>query len=296
MTNQMKVILKLSLIASGLTLAFSICCLFIGEIGFLQWVSYIVIAVSALIFISSLVIYLNTKAEDRALKKRIAYYRLLKKLRDKAVLDFYNKFGLKPQYNKEGKLLTPDEFLGILTKLDKEGKLDPSIYEKLGILPQFDKDGKEIPLILVLKHLIKSIKMEGVKDIKKLKGLYAKGTKKEKKTPPKKESSGDKKKGKKKEKQGGGSAYYEDRKRPKLEFGKKKKTDDKQKESKQEEQKDGQKQTTTEPGPKPIITKIDPRDIKRDDYFSRMARKDAQDRQNLKYEEQKEEEGETTPE
>ena len=77
--------------------------------------------------------------------------------------------------------MTPDELLGILTALDKEGKLDPSIDERLGILPKFDKGGKEIPIILVLKHLIRSIKVQGVQDVTKLKGLYAKGTKQEKK-------------------------------------------------------------------------------------------------------------------
>ena len=150
MTNQMKTLLLCSLIASGLASVLSIIALFVGDFGYLHIVSYAVLLVSVVVFVGLLLIYINTLAETRALKRRIAYYKLLKNLRNNAILDFYNKFGLKPQYNEKGELLTPDEFLGILTKLDKEGKLDPSIYEMLGILPVFDKDGKEIPIILVL--------------------------------------------------------------------------------------------------------------------------------------------------
>lgn len=176
MTNQMKLFLKVALIASLMSVVVSLIALFVGGVGYLYATSYIFLGLSVVTFLVMLVMYLNMKSDERAFKRQIAYYRLLKELRNKAILDFYNKFGIKPQYNKDGTLMTPDELLGILTSLDKEGKLDPSIYERLGILPKFDKNGKEIPMILVLKHLIRAIKVQGLQDVTKLKGLYAKGT------------------------------------------------------------------------------------------------------------------------
>lgn len=179
MTNQMKMILKLSLIASAVSLL-SLLVVLIVNGGVLYPLSIVILVITAVLFIVLLSVYIIVKKDERMFKYRIAYFKLLKKLRDDAILDFYNKFGIKPQYNKDGKLLTPDEFLGILTKLDEDGNLDPSIYEMLGILPIFDENGKEVPIVLVLKHLIKNIKKEGFNDLKKLKGLYLKGSKKEK--------------------------------------------------------------------------------------------------------------------
>ena len=179
MSNQMKKILMLSLVLSG-TVFFSCLVFFLINGQFLSFVSYVVLALSGASTIMHLCLYLMAKKEEKEFKNRIAYFKTLNILRESAVLDFYNKFGIKPQYNKDGRLLLPDEVLGILTKLDESGNLDPSIYEKLGILPMFDANGKEIPQILVLKHLIRSIKKDGLKDIPKLKGLYKKGTKQEK--------------------------------------------------------------------------------------------------------------------
>ena len=203
MSNQMRKVLLLSLVLSVLTLVSSLAILVIsGE--FLSVISWVIVGLSAILMVILISLYIEAKRQEKELRAKVAYYKLVHKLREKAILDFYNKFGLKPQYNKDGKLLTPDEYLGIITKLDAKGKLEPSIYEMLGILPRFDENGKEIPQVLVLKHLIREIKKEGLAEIPKLKGLYKKGTKKEaekkpeKKTEAKKEEkkAGKKSKGK----------------------------------------------------------------------------------------------------
>ena len=275
MTNQMKTFLKIALASSFVAVVVAVVALFVGGFGYLYSASYIFLAVALLVFAVMFVMYLNMKSNERAFKRQIAYYKLLKELRNKAVLDFYNKFGIKPQYNKDGKLMTPDELLGILTALDKEGKLDPSIYERLGILPKFDKDGKEIPIILVLKHLIRSIKVQGVQDVTKLKGLYAKGTKQEKKeeketkkAPAKKEKGKKEKGGGKKEKKSfkGIESKQESKiqpeKRPKFS-----KPQEKPKAKAKEEPK-----VEVKPQVPPVITKIDKADIDQsnDDYLKKM--------------------------
>lgn len=190
MSNQMKKILLLSVVLSGIVFVLSgVIILVTGQ--FLSYLSFVILGVSGVLNLLLMCLYIAIKKEEKEFKKNIAYYKILNVQRDKAILDFYNKFGIKPQYNKEGRLLLPDEVLGILTKLDESGKLDPSIYERLGILPKFDENGKEIPQIMVLKHLIRSIKKEGLKDLPKLKGLYMKGTKKEKDKADEKNASKD---------------------------------------------------------------------------------------------------------
>lgn len=280
MTNQMKLILKINLIFSGLSFVLALILLFVGSIGFLEVLSYVILGVSLVIFIVNLVIYLNTLSELRALKQRIAYFKLLQKLRNDAIIDFYHRFGLTPQYDKNGKLITPDELLGILTKLDAEGKLDITIYERLGILPKFDSNGKEIPIILVLKHMIRAIKLEGLKDLKKLKGLYLKGSKKEKSKETKK-TSAPAKKAEGKKKKGGSKSKTPDIRT--LFMGKKKeKKKDKKKGDKKEKKSDPKKETPKEsnktveqPVPEPVVTKIDKNDLNKiknnkSDYLSKI--------------------------
>ena len=277
MTNQMKLILKISLIASGASFLTALVLLFVGEVGFLSVISYFILVLSAIVFVINLVLYLNTISDLRKLKQQIAYYQLLKKLRNDAIIDFYHRFGLTPQYDKNGKLITPDELLGILTKLDPEGKLDASIYERLGILPMFDKNGKEIPVILVLKHLIKSIKTEGLKELNKFKGLFLKGSKKEKKAeqkkakPVAKKADGGKKKGKKKSDDAKVNGTFVAPK--KEEKGKKGKKADK-KDKKAEPKKEVKAEPKAEPQkvePQPIITKIDKKDLpKKEGYLSKI--------------------------
>ena len=195
----MRKVVAISLALSCLTFVSSLLVLFsLGE--FISVVSWVIVGLSAVHMIVLLSLYIEAKKQEKELRAKIAHYKLVHKLREKAIYDFYNKFGLKPQYNKDGRLLTPDEYLGILTKLNAEGKLDPSIYEMLGILPRFDERGKEIPQILVLKHLLKELKKEGFSDIPKLKGLYKKGTKKEAEKKPEKK----KEESKKEEKKAGG--------------------------------------------------------------------------------------------
>lgn len=280
MTNQMKLILKIGLVGSGVALIVSLAGLIFGGVGFLHTISYVILGFASILFVLQLILFVITLSEYRLLKRRIAYYKLLKNLRNKAVLDFYHRFGLIPQYDKDGRLLTPDELLGILTKLDAEGNLDPSVYEMLGIFPQFDKDGKEIPTIIVLKHIIKNIKKEGIKDLKNLKGLYLKGSKKEKpkekKSAPAKAKKEEAKKGKKAQKSAPfGSPFFEDRKRAKFSF----KFDQPKKDKggkKPEPQRKSQK-PVVEPekkqGEKPIITKVGTDEmIHKTDYFQRTQK------------------------
>ena len=196
MSNQMRKVLVLSLVLSCVTLGLSLVVLFVsGE--FLNVISWVIVGLSATLIIILLSLYIEAKREEKDLRGKIAHYKLVHKLREKAILDFYHKFGLTPKCNKDGRLMTPDEYLGILTKLDEKGNLDPSIYEMLGILPRFDEKGNEIPQVLVLKHLIHTIKKEGLTEIPKLKGLYKKGTKKEAEKKPEKKKDTAKKEEKK---------------------------------------------------------------------------------------------------
>ena len=177
MSNQMRKAVLVGFFMSVLSLGLSLAVLMIsGE--FLHAISWIVVGVSIVASLILISLYIEAKKEENALRARIAYYKLVHALREKALLEFYKKFGIAPQYSKDGRLLTPDEVLGILTKLNEKGQLDESVYEMLGILPRFDASGKEIPRIMVLKHLIKAIKKENFDDIKKLKGLHKKGAEK----------------------------------------------------------------------------------------------------------------------
>lgn len=293
MTNQMKIILKVGLCASFGAFVTSVVALMVGGVGYLHPFLYVILGFSAVTTIVLFVMYLNMKSDERMFKQRIAYFKLLQELRNNAILDFYNKFGIKPQYNKDGKLLTPDEFLGIITKLDAEGKLDPSIYEQLGILPRFDENGKEIPTILVLKHLIRAIKRQGFSDIKKLKGLYAKGTKV--KAPAEK---GDKTKGKDAKAKAGAKAKDKKKEKSGKLTGKvvkpkpsgKKKGPEKKDKPKAKENKGGEKAPEKPAGkqppaqqpkantPPPRIEKVTPEEIGRvgDEYFNKLGRRPQQ--------------------
>ena len=309
MTNQMKTILKVSLIGSMCSLLVALIAFFVNGIGYLYTYSYILLTFNLLVTCLLLIMYINMKMEERAFKQRIAYYKLLKELKDKAILDFYNKFGLQPQYDKNGRLLTPDEVLGILTSLDKDGKLDPSIYEQLGILPRFDENGKEIPTIIVLKHLIRSIKRQGLKDIKKLNGLYAKGTKvakqeikKDNKKTIKKGGAEKKDKGGKKKKESKvGEEIMPEAQEQK---GKKKENPTKKAEKKLEEegnQKSPKLQAQNQTGP-PVIIKVKKADFNTsgDEYLKRLYAKQPSQQQNSSSQPQTSkpqvEEGECTPE
>ena len=187
MSNQMRRAVLIGFFMSVLSLCVSLVLVFVsGE--FVSVYTWISIGMSVVVSIILISLYILAKQEEKELRAKIAYYKLVHALREKALLDFYKRFKIAPQYSKDGKLLTPDELLSILTKLTAEGKLDDSVYEQLGILPRFDKNGKEIPRIMVLKHLLRSIKKDNVKDIKKLQGLHKPGPEKkaeDKKDKPK---------------------------------------------------------------------------------------------------------------
>lgn len=205
MSNQMRKAVFAGFILSSFSLVFSLVVLLISG-QFLNILSWLTIGLSLVLSVILLSLYIDAKKDEKKLRKQVAYYKLVHTLREKALLDFYSRFGLTPQYDKDGRLLTPDEVLGILTKLNSKGKLDESVYEMLGILPQFDSKGREIPRIIVLKHLIRAIKKDNLKEVAKLKGLHKESPtklvedKKEKQKAPAKKneeekSSGGKKKG-----------------------------------------------------------------------------------------------------
>lgn len=204
MTNQMKKFLLVSMVFSWIGLAACLISFFYNGIGYNNVFSYVILLVNIIMSILLTIFYVKAVIEEKKYRRQIFLAKKLLELRQWAILDFYKRYGLHPLY-KEGKLLTPDELLQIATKIDEEGKLNPTIYEMLGIDPVLDENGTEIPIVLVLKHLIKKVKQSGLVEIaKKFKGFYLKGSKKEKKAEPKKKAEKKKeassKKGKKAEK------------------------------------------------------------------------------------------------
>lgn len=175
MTNQMKIVLKLSLILSVMVLGLGFITLAINGFSMSSVVSYVLLGANIVITISLGSLYLQVREDDKVLLKQIANARKLLELRQSAILDFYSRHGIKPQYDKDGNLIDPDRLLGILTKLDADGKLSQSIYEILGIEPVFDSEGKEIPIIIVLKHMIKSVRTARFDELKKISKLHSKG-------------------------------------------------------------------------------------------------------------------------
>lgn len=190
MTNQMKKILMVCLILSYVNLLGMSIILILNGFVYKYVFSYIVLVLSA--GLSAYFQYLQyvVMKQDKQFAEKIFYAKKLLELREIAKLNFYKMHGIAPKYNEDGTIMDPDTFIGILTKLDEHGMLEKSMYEILGIEPVFDKDGNEIPVIVVLKHLMKKPR---IKDFDKIKGLSktmkAKGTGKvkEKDTEKKKE-------------------------------------------------------------------------------------------------------------
>lgn len=174
MSNQMKKVLITFLIMSYLCvfcMALTFC---LNGFVFDNIINYFVFGFSLAIAIYLHYLYLKIKKEDNEFNEQLFYAKKLLDLRQKALLDFYLKNGILPQYDKDGKLKDIDEMLGILTKLDEHGLLTPSVYEILGIKPTMTVDGKELPTIFVLKHLMKPLKTKDFDKIKKYHKLVAK--------------------------------------------------------------------------------------------------------------------------
>lgn len=166
MTNQMKSLLVAMLICTYCSLGVGAIVFIINGFSFTSFASWLFFLLEIPVAIFGQLLLNRIKRIEKEVMQKIERYKLLQELREGAILKFYQDNGIKPRYNKDGKLETPDEFIGILTKLTKDGKLEPSIYEMLGILPRFDKDGNEIPFVVVIKHLVDSFK---TKDLDKLK-------------------------------------------------------------------------------------------------------------------------------
>lgn len=236
MTNQMRKFLLASMLLSWASLICAVASLFYFNFSYKNVFSYVILAVNIVLVVFLTVFYFKALSDMKKYKKQIFYAKKLLELRENAILGFYKRYNIQPLY-KDGKLITPDELLQIATKLDAEGKLDVSIYEVLGIDPVIGPDGKEIPIVLVLKHLIKKVKKEGLLDLsKKFKGFYLKGSKKEKKVEAKKP---------------------EKKKAPKVEKGGKKKKDKKlfgekeEPKKKKEDKKGGKKKPSKDEKKKP---------------------------------------------
>lgn len=194
MTNQMKKILMVCLILSYMNLLGMTVLLIANGFVYKYVFSYIVLVLSA--GLSAYFQYLQyvVMKQDKEFAEKIFYAKKLLELREIAKLRFYKSHGIAPKYNEDGTIMDPDTFIGILTKLDEHGMLEKSMYEILGIEPVFDKDGNEIPVIVVLKHLMKKPR---TKDFSKIKGLSM--TMKAKGTGKAKEKEEEKKKEKAKE-------------------------------------------------------------------------------------------------
>lgn len=166
MTNQMKKLLIAMLIYTYSCLGFGILLFCISGFSFESIVSYVYFGMQIPLAVSLQVLYNIVSRRDEEVRHKIERINTLIKLREGAKLKFYKDFGIVPKYDEKGNLLNPDDFIGIVSVLTKDGVLEPSIYELLGILPRFDKDGREIPFCVVIKHLVESFKK---RDFDKLK-------------------------------------------------------------------------------------------------------------------------------
>ena len=146
----------------------------LNEFAFKNIISYFIFAFSLATAIYLQYLYIKVKKEDEEFNSKLFYAKKLLDLRQKAILDFYLKNGIIPQYDEDGKLKDIDKLLGILTKLDEHGLLTPSVYEILGIKPTMTLDGKEVPTIFVLKHLMKPLKKKDFDKIAKYHKLVKK--------------------------------------------------------------------------------------------------------------------------
>lgn len=166
MTNQMKKLLIAMLVYSYCCIAIGVVLFCITGFSFESVVSYIYFGAQVPLALSLQILLNSVNRREEEVRQEIERINILLKLREGAKLKFYKDFGIIPKYDENGKLLNPDDFIGILSILTKDGELEPSIYEILGILPRFDKDGNEIPFVTVVKHLVESFKK---KDLDKLK-------------------------------------------------------------------------------------------------------------------------------
>lgn len=140
-------------------------------IGVADFTYYLTLATNILLTVACGFGIREVKKQDKIFYSKVKEIDLIFKLREQEILKFYARHGIQPLFHKDGSVISPDELLGIVTKMDQNGELVKSIYEKLGIEPRFDKNGKEIPTFLVIKNIAKEFKM---KDIAKYKGVVLK--------------------------------------------------------------------------------------------------------------------------
>ncbi len=184
MTNQMKKLLLQLLILSYVSFGVCLLAFLVNGFKFNSFVSYIVLITEVPVCAYLQYLYVIIKEGDKLFNNNVFRAKKLLELREGAKLKFYKDNGIQPKYNEDGTVMDPDAFIGILTTLDENGQLNESVYEMLGIKPRFDKDGNQIPIYVVLKHLMAKPKTTGFEKIAKYAKLKTPSTVVEK-TPEK---------------------------------------------------------------------------------------------------------------
>ena len=195
MTNQMKAMLTLAFGVYVASTIFSFVMLAVSmfSANVMLWIFF---ASSLCLSILAYVAIQKQKKKDLEFWARVKHVKNLIKMRELAIIAFYHRHGLEPVY-LDGKLLDPDEFLGIVTKLDENNALMPSVYEMLNIEPRFSRSGNELPTFLIIKNIARKFKSKGLDNLK-FKKLVNKKTLEKKSETEKKEKKDEKANDKKK--------------------------------------------------------------------------------------------------
>lgn len=168
MTTQMRKIIKaIFYITLATNIAF-VAIFFVDSIGFYSWISYVSFGLNVATSITLGIIIAKDSKIERLYLKQVKAAKALMDRRNDILMGFYKRYNIPPQYDKNGNLRDLDSLLGLVQEYDQNGKLLPTIYDILGIQPIFDKSGKEVPIVLVIKHVIDKFRS---KDLDNFKGM-----------------------------------------------------------------------------------------------------------------------------
>lgn len=158
--NKRKKIL-MSVLFSIIALAIFVSVLFIVKaISLLPFILLIVAAVITIGVVSFFIAKLKRDLKRKQLEKLAADIAPKKDNDDPTAI--YKILGIPVRYDKNGRILTLYELLGLVPVYDENGNRVKTIYEELNINPKFDKNGKEIPAIAIIKNRVR--KFAKVKD------------------------------------------------------------------------------------------------------------------------------------
>lgn len=153
--------LLISVLFSIIALAIFVSVLFIVKaISLLPFILLIVAAVIAIGVVSFFIAKLKRDLKRKQLEKLAADIAPKKDNDDPTAI--YKILGIPVRYDKNGRILTLYELLGLVPVYDENGNRVKTIYEELNINPKFDKNGKEIPAIAIIKNRVR--KFAKVKD------------------------------------------------------------------------------------------------------------------------------------